>query len=82
MSHPHIRIASGAALLSIAFASAHAQELKYNPSVYIAPEAGFFNPDNRFGTKSTGPELGLRVGKAINPWFDFQVGGTSHHCAT
>ena len=47
-----------------------------NQSVYIAPEAGLFNPDNRFGTRSTGVEGGLRVGKAINQYFDFQVGGS------
>ena len=47
-----------------------------NTSVYIAPEAGFFNPDNRFGTHSTGVEGGLRVGKAINKYFDVQVGGS------
>lgn len=76
MPNSKIRVASGVALLGVAFAGAHAQELKYNPSVYIAPEAGVFNPDNRFGTRATGPVFGLKVGKAIDPWFDFQVGGS------
>ncbi len=53
---------------------AHAQELKYNPSVYVVPQVEYFNPDNRFGTEKKGPGVGLKFGKAINQWFDVQVG--------
>ena len=53
---------------------AHAQELKYNPSVYVMPQIEYFNPDNRFGTEKKGPGVGLKFGKAINQWFDVQVG--------
>ena len=53
---------------------AHAQELKYNPSVYVMPQVEYFNPDNRFGTEKKGPGVGLKFGKAINQWFDVQVG--------
>ena len=74
MRNQKIRIAVGAALVSAAFAGAHAQELKYNPSVYVMPEAGMFNPDNRFGTHSTGVAGGLEVGKAITDWMDVRVG--------
>lgn len=56
--------------------AAHAQELKYNPSMYIMPQAEYFNPDNRFGTNNKGPGVGLKFGKAINPWFDVQVGAS------
>ena len=74
------RIASGLSLAiaatAVMSAGARAQELKYNPSVYVAPEIGYFNPDNRFGTEKKGPEAGLKVGKAINQWFDVQVGGS------
>jgi OOP family OmpA-OmpF porin len=76
MFNKKVRLASGVALLGAAFAGAHAQELKYNPSVYIAPEIGYFNPDNRFGTDNKGPTVGLKFGKAINQYFDVQVGGS------
>ena len=70
--------ASGFALLVGVTAGAHAQitSLPYNPSVYVMPEVGYTNPDNRFGTRATGPEAGLRFGKAINQYFDVRVGGS------
>jgi OOP family OmpA-OmpF porin len=70
--------ASGLALLLGAAGGAHAQikSLPYNPSVYVMPEIGYFNPDNRFGTEDKGPEVGLRFGKAINQYFDVRVGGS------
>ena len=72
-------IASALAVFGVAggtlSVAAHAQELKYNPSVYIAPQVEYFNPDNRFGTEKKGPGVGLKFGKAINQWFDVQVGG-------
>ena len=74
MKNQKIRIAVGVALVSAAFTCAHAQELKYNPSVYVMPEAGMFNPDNRFGTHSTGVAGGLEVGKAVTDWMDVRVG--------
>lgn len=82
-----IRMVAGMALLT-AVAGAFAQEstsrssgmfnstAPYNPSVYVMPEIGYFNPDNRFGTRNTGPEFGLKFGKAINQYFDVQVGGS------
>ena len=71
-----IRIASGLVLLAGTAAAVQAQELKYNPSVYVVGEGGFFNPDNRFGTRSTGADAGLKFGKAINQYFDVRVGGS------
>ena len=70
--------ASGLALLLGAATVAHAQikTLPYNPSVYILPEIGYFNPDNRFGTDDKGPAVGLKFGKAINQYFDVRVGGS------
>ncbi len=70
------RLASGLVMLSGLVAGAYAQELKYNPSVYVIGEGGGFNPDNRFGTKSTGFDAGLKFGKAINQYFDVRVGGS------
>ena len=70
------RLTTGLVLFAGIAAAAHAQALKYNPSVYIQPEAGYFDPDNRFGTHATGPEGGLKFGKAINQYFDVQVGGS------
>ena len=70
------RLTAGVALIAGVAAGAHAQALKYNPSVYIQPEVGYFDPDNRFGTHSTGPAAGLKFGKAINEYFDVQVGGS------
>ncbi len=67
-------IASALAVVGTVFGVAHAQELKYNPSVYIVPQVEYFNPDNRFGTTDKGPGVGLKFGKAINQWFDVQVG--------
>jgi OOP family OmpA-OmpF porin len=78
-THRTLRVALGVAVgsaMAAPLSGALAQELKYNPSVYVAPEVGYFNPDNRFGTDSKGPSIGLKVGKAINSWFDFQVGGS------
>ena len=69
-------IASALAFLGAATMGAHAQELRYNPSVYVTGEGSFFNPDNQFGTKSTGGGGGLKVGKAINQYFDVQAGVT------
>ena len=73
-----IRTATGLALLVGLSAGAHAQikSLPYNPSVYVMPEIGYFNPDNRFGTDNKGPAVGLKFGKAINQYFDVQVGGS------
>jgi OOP family OmpA-OmpF porin len=76
MNKQKIRIAASVALMGATVGVVHAQELKYNPSVYVAPEVGYFNPDNRFGTEKKGPEFGLKVGKAINQYFDVQVGGS------
>lgn len=72
------RKASGLILFAGAVTGAHAQisSLPYNPSVYVMPEVGYTNPDNRFGTRATGPEAGLRFGKAINQYFDVRVGGS------
>ena len=70
------RMATGLALLTGALAGAYAQELKYNPSIYVMPEVGYTNPDNRFGTHATGPAAGLKFGKAINQYFDVRVGGS------
>ncbi len=67
-------LASAIALLGIATGAAHAQELKYNPSVYIQGQVEGFNPDNQFGTEKKGVGAGLKFGKAINQWFDVQVG--------
>jgi len=56
--------------------TARAQELKYNPSWYVMPEAGYFNPDNRFGTKATGADFGLKFGTSLGPLLDLQFGGS------
>ena len=48
----------------------------YNSSIYILPQIGGFNPDNRFGTDKKGGDLGLKFGKAINRNFDIQFGGS------
>ncbi len=76
MPQNKFKLAVGAAVLGTLFGGAQAQELKYNPSVYVVGEGGFFNPDNRFGTKSTGFDAGLKFGKAINQYFDVRVGGS------
>ncbi len=76
MIQKRFRIAAGVALMGAAWLPVQAQQLRYNPSVYVMPEAGYFDPDNRFGTHSTGVEGGLRVGKSINDWFDVRVGGS------
>ena len=68
------RIASALALMGAMGGVAHAQELQYNPSVYVMPQLEYFNPDNRFGTQDKGAGVGLKFGKAINRWFDVQVG--------
>lgn len=67
-------LASTLAFAGVSTGVATAQELKYNPSVYVAPYASFFNPDNQFGTNATGGGGGLKLGKAINRWMDLQVG--------
>ena len=48
----------------------------YNPSLYVMPQIGGFNPDNRFGTDDKSGAVGLKFGKAINRNFDIQVGGS------
>ncbi len=70
------QLTAGLLLAAGVSAGAHAQALQYNPSVYIQPEVGYFDPDNRFGTHATGPTAGLKFGKAINQYFDVQVGGS------
>ena len=79
-------IATAIALIGLA-GTAHAQlrnpfagdagpVYDYNSSIYVMPQIGGFNPDNRFGTEDKSGALGLKFGKAINRSFDIQVGGS------
>ncbi len=52
MPNNKFKLAVGVVALGALLQSAHAQELRYNPSVYVVGEGGFFNPDNRFGTNA------------------------------
>jgi len=42
----------------------------------VLAKVEYFNPDNRFGTEDKGVGVGLKFGKAINQWFDVQVGAS------
>jgi len=47
-----------------------------NPSWYIMPQVTVVDPDSRFnGDKNLGG-LGLRLGKAVSPSWDIQIGGS------
>ena len=83
------RIAIAVALTGCAVGVASAQESSYNPfrldsgpvydynsSIYVMPQIGGFNPDNRFGSTKKDGALGLKFGKAVNRYFDVQVGGS------
>lgn len=54
-----------------------AQDKEVNPSWYVAPSISKFNPDNRFGVDGNGNGLGLRFGKPVSEFWDFQVGATT-----
>lgn len=55
---------------------AFAQTADYNPSWYIAPSINAVHPDSEFGVDKNGFGAGLRFGKAVAPWMDFQFGPT------
>ena len=49
---------------------------QYNPSWYITPSLNLFDPSGKLGVHNDGPGAGLRVGKAIAPNWDIQMGLT------
>ena len=49
---------------------------QYNPSWYITPSLNLFVPSGKFGVENNGPGAGLRVGKALSPNWDVQMGLT------
>ncbi len=49
---------------------------QYNPSWYITPSLNLFVPSGKFGAENNGPGAGLRIGKAIAPNWDIQMGLT------
>lgn len=57
--------------------NAVAQQKEINPSWYIAPSISKFDPDNRFGVDKNGNGFGLRFGKPVSEFWDFQVGATT-----
>ena len=64
------------AILSALAAGAHAQNVDYNPSWYIAPSISALDPDARFGVDENGVGAGLRFGKPLSPSWDLQMGTT------
>ncbi len=64
---------SGTAMAQMSDMSGMSQ---YNPSWYITPSLNLFDPSGKFGTDNNGPGAGLRVGKAIAPNWDIQMGIT------
>ena len=69
------KIALAAAILCSA-GSALAQETVINPSWYIAPTVVGIKPDGDFGTDKKDWGAGLKVGKAVHPLWDIQLGAT------
>jgi OOP family OmpA-OmpF porin len=55
-------------------ANVHAQTGSINPSWYIAPSLGGFDPDTRFGLEKNGPAAALRFGKPLSESWDLQFG--------
>jgi OOP family OmpA-OmpF porin len=68
-------LALAAALLCASFA-AHAQDAVINPSWYLQPSLNAMKPDDNFGVDKRGYGAGLKVGKALNPDWDIQLGYT------
>ena len=57
--------------------SAAAQDAVINPSWYVQPSVNGFKPDgDAFGVDKHGYGAGLKFGKALNPSWDVQLGGT------
>ena len=68
-------IAIAAAILCASFA-AHAEDPVINPSWYLQPSLNVMKPDGNFGVDKRGWGAGLKVGKALNPDWDLQLGYT------
>jgi len=49
---------------------------QYNPSWYVSPSIGIYDPDHRFIGQEPGETAGLRLGKALSPAWDMQFGAT------
>ena len=47
-----------------------------NPSWYIMPQVTVVDPDSRFNGDKNLSGLGLRLGKAVSPSWDLQIGGS------
>ena len=47
-----------------------------NPSWYIMPQVTVVDPDSRFNGNKNLSGLGLRLGKAVSPSWDMQIGGS------
>ena len=67
------KIALAVALLCAA-GSTLAQEM--NPSWYVQPSVVGFKPDADFGVSDRDWGAGLKVGKAVHPYWDVQIGAT------
>jgi len=69
------KIALAAAALCASF-SALAQDAVINPSWYIQPSVNTLKPETDFGVDKRGYGGGLKFGKALNEYFDIQMGAT------
>lgn len=67
---------AAAALACISPAVLMAQPVVENPSVYIMPTLSLVDPDSRFNGGKNFGAIGLRLGKAVSPSWDIQVGGS------
>ena len=66
-------VAALAASLSV---SAQTQSTEYNPSWYLSPSIFKAQADTQVGADKDSTGLGLRMGKAVSPYWDVQLGIT------
>ncbi len=69
-----VKMSAAAALVCLAPSLVFAQAVE-NPSVYVMPTLNLIDPDSRFNGDKNLTGLGLRLGKAVSPAWDIQVGG-------
>ncbi len=70
-----ITFTAAAATLACMSSGLMAQTIE-NPSLYIMPTITMVDPDSRFNGDKNLTGLGLRLGKAVSPSWDIQVGGS------